>query len=335
MNILITTIFRNSDDVLLFKQSLDESDKVFASSSKMSYSLLLADGYVLTPQFHDKTYIDFLISYCQENNIKAIFSFSEMDMIVLSKNKEQFQKHGITVVVSDELIIRLCNDKWKSHQFLLSLGLKQPKTYIDINLLKQDIKSGIVSFPLFFKPRWGVGSIGLFQVDAFEEIDIIYWKIHHKIFNSGLKHESEQDKDFCVLMQEKINGIEHGIDIFNDLNGNYVTCVPKRKLLMESSTKMAQIVWDKKFEDIAKIISYNLKHISDLDVDCFLTETGEIVVLEMNCRFGGQYPFSHLAGARFPMQIIDWLSGNPTSEKYISYNVGVTGYKDKQQVVRF
>lgn len=335
MNILITTVFRNSDDVLLFKESLDDTDKVFASSSKMSGSLSLADGYVLTPQFHDDTYIDFLISYCQKNNIAAIFSFSEMDMIVLAKNKERFQQHGITVVVSDESTIRLCDDKWKSHHFLLSLGLKQPKTYIDLNLLKQDLQSGTASFPLFFKPRWGVGSVGLFQVNSFEEMDIIYWKIYHQIFNSGLKYESGQDKEFCVLMQEKINGVEHGIDIFNDLNGNYVTCIPKRKILMETSTKMAQIVQDKRFEDVAKIISSNLKHISDLDVDCFLTETGEIIVLEMNCRFGGQYPFAHLAGARFPKQIVEWLSGNPTSEKYISYKTGVTGYKDKQQVVRF
>ena len=335
MNILITTIDRCADDIFFFKEALGESGKLFAANSKMISPLLKADEYVLTPLIYDSSYIDFLISFCQKNEIKAIFSFSDIDMVVLAKHKERFKQNGITVVISDESTIRLCNDKWESYHFLLSLGLKQPNTYIDVNHLKQDIMGGVVSFPLFFKPRWGVGSVGLYQVNSFEEIDIVYKKICRKIFNSSLKYESVQDIDFCVVMQEKVDGVEHGIDVLNDLNGNYVTSIAKRKLIMETSTKMAQTIQDKKFEDLSKLISSSLKHISDLDIDCFLTKTGEIIVLEMNCRFGGQYHFAHLAGARFHKQIIEWLSGNPTDEKYISYNTNVTGYKDSPHVVRF
>ena len=336
MNTLITTVGRCSDDICLLKEELGDSCKVFAANSEIENSLLKADGYVLTPLNFDKSYVDFVASYCKKTDIKVIISCIDVGLVVLAKNKEYFKQHGITALVSDESIIRLCNDKWKCYHFLLSLGLKQPRTYIDINLLRNDLQCDMVSFPLIFKPRWGFASIGVYQVDSLEELDIIYRKVHRTIFNDYLKYESAQDKDFCVLMQEKIKGDEYGIDILNDLNGNYVAYAAKRKMMMyDGSTQMAQTIRDSKFEVTAKTISLNLKHIGNLDVDCFLTESGEIVILELNCRFGGQYPFVHLAGARFIKQIFEWLSGNPTSEKYIAYKAGVTGYKDYPQVVRF
>jgi len=329
MNILITTIGQTPIFyIYFFKEALKNKGKIFVANSKKVVAMSHADGFTITPSYYDSSYISYLISYCKENNIKAIISLIDMDVLVLAKNKELFNQHGITVVLSDVSKIELCNDKWMSYKFFLSIGLKQPKTFIDINLLKKELQSGKASFPLFFKPRWGLGSFGLYQVDAFNELDIIYNKIYNEIFSSVYKHESEQDKEFCVLMQEKIKGEEHGIDILNDLNGNYVTYAAKRKLRMDGSTLMAQTIQGENFEKVAKTISLNLKHIGDLDVDFFLDEKGEITVLEMNCRFGGQYPFAHLAGADFPGQIIDWLSGNKTSEKYLMYKTGVISYKD-------
>jgi len=325
MNILITTIAQTPlFYIYFFKEALKNKGKVFVSNSKKAIAMSLADGSTITPSYYDSSYIDYLISYCEKNDIKAIFSLIDTDVLVLAKNKERFKQHGITVVLSDAPKIELCNDKWMSHKFFLSIGINQPKTYIDINLPKQELLNGKVSFPLIFKPRWGIGSLGIYQVDSFNEIDIIY----KKIFNSVYKLEYEQDKEFCVLMQEKIKGEEHGMDILNDFKGNYVACAAKRKLRMVGSTMMAETTQGENFEDVAKTISLNLKHIGDLDVDCFLDETGEIIVLEMNCRFGGQYPFAHLAGADFPGQIIEWLSGNKTSEKYLMYKTGVISYRD-------
>jgi len=336
MNILISTCGRDSQKIYFFKEALGDKGKVFASNSKMTSTLLKADGYVLTPLIHDNSYIDFLITYCQKNNIEAVFSFYEMDMIVLAKNKERFQKHGIAVVVSDESKIQLCHDKWKCYQFLSSIGLKQPKTYIDVNLLKQDTQSGLISFPLIFKPRWGSASFGLYQVDSFDEIDIIRQYIIHKILNSNFKHESEQDKDFCVLMQEKLYGQEYGLDVFNDLQGNYITTIPKTKTEMRRGiTIFSYVHSNKPFEHTGKTISQNLKHVGNIGVDCFLTESDDVIVIEINPHFVTHYSFSHLAGAKFHKQIIEWLSGNPTSEKYTSYETDVAGYNDDPQVVRF
>jgi len=93
-------------------------------------------------------------------------------------------------------------------------------------------------------------------------------------------------------------------------------------------TDIAEIVENDDFLSIAKNISQNLRHIANLDVDCFKLKDGSVIVLEMNCRFGGQYPFSHIAGVNFPKQIIEWIEGKPTNFQLITPKVGIRSCKD-------
>ena len=51
-------------------------------------------------------------------------------------------------------------------------------------------------------------------------------------------------------------------------------------------------------------------------------------VLELNARFGGGYPFSHLSGVNLPGAIIEWLNGNVAPKEFFEEEVGVVGQKD-------
>lgn len=318
MNVLLTSAGRRTYLINYFKQALKGEGKVFASNSIYTYSLSQADCYVLTPQIYDEGYIDFLLEYCRTNKIDVVISLFDVDLPVLAENKSKFKKIGTDVIVSDPYAIDICNDKWKTYNFILELGLRQPHTYISLDDAKQALQSETIHFPLILKPRWGMGSIGIYKVDNINELDVLYEKLHREIFKTYLRFESAIDKDSCVLIQEIIEGQEYGIEVLNDLKGNYVTTLAKRKIAMRAGeTDIAEVISPDDFIAIGKMISGKLKHIANLDVDVFLTDTGEIVVLEMNCRFGGQYPFSHLAGANFPKQIIEWCKGKETNERCI------------------
>ena len=64
-----------------------------------------------------------------------------------------------------------------------------------------------------------------------------------------------------------------------------------------------------------------------MDCDIFLVD-GVPYVLEMNARFGGGYPFSHMGGCNLPKAIIDWVSGKNVDKSIVSAKIGITGYKE-------
>ncbi|MBQ7365824.1 MAG: ATP-grasp domain-containing protein [Spirochaetaceae bacterium] len=329
MNILLTSVGRRTYLIDYFKEALDGIGRVYASNSEYTHSLSHADDFVLTPMIYDENYIVFLINYCKKNGIKAIVSLFDIDLYILAKNKLEFERNEIFVVVSNENAISICNDKWNTYQFLLENEINCPKTYKSLQDIKQAVKQREVYYPIVIKPRFGMGSIGIFIAEDEMELDLFSKKINKQIFDSYLKYESSQAQDSCILYQEKINGIEYGLDVFNDFDSNLVSIVAKQKIAMRAGeTDIAKTVDASEYLNIAKKISKGLRHIANLDVDIFKTENGQIYVLELNCRFGGQYPFSHLAGVNYPKQIVKWLVGERTDISLLEAKVGVTSCKD-------
>ncbi|MBR4348399.1 MAG: ATP-grasp domain-containing protein [Fibrobacter sp.] len=329
MNILLTSAGRRTYMVNYFKQALNGTGKVYASNSILTYTLLQADEYVLTPNIYDNSYIDFLISFCKDKSIQVIISLFDIDLPVLAKNKNAFEAAGIQLVVSSFEATSICNDKWKTFEFLSKIGIKQSPAFIRLDESKKALLEEALNYPLFLKPRWGMGSIGIYKAETEEELNVLYKKLHREIFNTYLKYESAADADNCIIIQQAIKGQEYGIEILNDLEGNYVTTFAKKKIAMRSGeTDIAETVSPKPFEAVAKKISSSIKHIALLDVDCFVTENGDIYVLEMNCRFGGQYPFTHNANVNVPLQIVKWLNNEPTDKSLITQIDGIRSCKE-------
>ena len=82
---------------------------------------------------------------------------------------------------------------------------------------------------MILKPRWGMGSIGIYKADNNEELEVFYKKLSREIFNTYLKYESSVDIEQSILIQEMIIGQEYGLDIINDLHGNYQNTIVKKE----------------------------------------------------------------------------------------------------------
>lgn len=329
MNILLTSVGRRTYMVKYFQKALSETGTVHAANSD-SYALAMyqADKFIISPMIYNENYIEFLLEYCRENSISVIIPLFDIDLPVLAAARNQFEKQGIHVVVSDFETIQICNDKWKSYKFLISNNIPTPASFISTRDCLEAINNNKINFPLIIKPRWGMGSIGIYQVDNLNELEILYQRAKKDILDTYLKYESSVDIDSSVIIQEKLQGEEYGIDILNDLEGNFVTCIPKRKIAMRAGeTDGAIILENMDLYKLGKKISMKLKHIANLDVDCFLTN-GNYYVLEMNCRFGGQYPFCHLAGADFPKAIISMLRREHVNKELLFATPGTLGVKD-------
>lgn len=83
-----------------------------------------------------------------------------------------------------------------------SLGRNALKTYVRLTDAKSALAKGEIAFPLFLKPRWGSGSIGLETVEDMEELDIVYGLLFRKIIKTILVTASVGDE--YILIQEKL-----------------------------------------------------------------------------------------------------------------------------------
>ena len=311
INILFTSVGRRAYLVDFFKEALSEIGGKIHVSNSVEYTSAskVADAFFISPAIYDEQYISTVLNYCEEHQISIVIPLFDIDLLVLAKNKKAFDEKGVLLLVSNPETIETCNDKWLTYQFLCSIGLKTPKTFIDKEEVLIQLNKKELEFPLYIKPRWGMGSIAVQKVSNLKELSFFYDFIQKEIYETYLKFESEYTKGSEVLIQEMIDGQEYGLDVVNNIHGEYQTTYPKEKIAMRSGeTDIAKLVDDQELHLIGEKISTHLKHIGNLDIDVF-KYNNEYYILEMNARFGGGYPFSHLAGANLPLAIVKWSQG--------------------------
>ena len=322
MNILFTCAGRRTYLLKYFKENLAEGDKVVATDMQLSApALQVADVKLQVPAVYDPEYVNITLNICKEQKIDALLSLNDLELPILAENKSRFEELGVKVIVSDPEVIDIAFDKYKTAQWIESLGLAAPKTYVRLEDAKKALVAGEIEFPLFMKPRWGSGSIGLESIADMEELDIYHNLLMKKIKKSILATASVGDE--YIMIQEKLIGSEFGLDIMNDLNGKHVAVSVKQKLAMRAGeTDKAVTVDLPEVREMGRKIGEALGHIGNLDVDIMQRADGAYCVLELNPRFGGGFPFSYEAGVNMPKAIIHWIKGETVNPSMLQPEYG-------------
>ncbi len=328
MNILLTSVGRRAYLVKYFQEALQGNGEVHVcNSDDLTVAFKYADKAVISPLIYDDNYIQFLLDYCKKNKIDIMLSLFDIDLLMLAKHKSDFEKIGTRVIVSDKDFISICNDKWLTYLFLKENGFNIPKTYLSLDMVLEEIGNGNLVYPIIVKPRFGCGSISLSIADNEESLLYLYKQNIKAISTSYLRYESAVTEN-KVIFQEFLKGQEYGVDCINDLNGNFVNAIVKKKLAMRAGeTDIAETVELPVIFETTKKIAKLSHHIANLDMDVFLVN-GEPYVLEMNARFGGGYPFSHIAGCNLPKAIVEWCKGNEVNQSLLEAKIRVRGFKE-------
>jgi carbamoyl-phosphate synthase large subunit len=130
------------------------------------------------------------------------------------------------------------------------------------------------------------------------------------------------------VFQEWLDGQEYGMDIVNDFNGRHVATLARRKLAMRAgNTDRAITVADPALERLGQVLGRRLKHLGSLDCDVIATDGGYLVI-DLNPRFGGGYPFSHMAGANIPAALVAWAEGTEPDPSWLRSRPGVVVSKN-------
>ncbi len=307
INLLISCVGRRNYIVQFFKDYMHNDDTIHVSNSNITSAFNEAHFSVVTPLIKDDKYIDFLVDYCVKNKINALLSLFDLDIYVLAKHKSKFDAINVTLLFSDEKIIEICNDKWMTYQFLIDHGFKTPLTYLNFDEVIQSLDYQIIKFPIMLKPRYGTGSIGLYEAKDLEDL-VFYTKEAHQLIKRTYINDFNPIDSQLLIYQEKIVGTEFNLDVINDLNCDYQTTIVKQKLeIRAGETDKAIIIDNDKLKNVGLNLSQHLKHRLNCDCDLILDINNTAYIIDLNPRFGGGYPFSHLAGVNLPRAILSWL----------------------------
>lgn len=229
-NILFTCAGRRAYLLKYFKEQLKGEGLIVATDMQLSApALSVADVKEVVPAVYSSNYIDVTIEVCKRNKVDAIISLNDLELPILAKNKDRFTSLGIRLMVSEKEIIDICFDKYRTAQYIESIGLNTPKTFISYELVEEALRKGELAFPLVLKPRWGSGSIGVEFVDSMEELIEMYPLLMKKVKKTILEKASKWNE--YILIQEMIKGQEYGLDVMNDLDGNHRAVSVKKKSL--------------------------------------------------------------------------------------------------------
>ncbi len=319
MNVLLTCAGRRNYLVNFFREALEGRGRVLAvDAAAEATALQEADAAFLAPPVTDPDYPDFLLDLCRSEKVRLLVPLNDLELPVLARRREEFLAAGTIPVVSRADVVDLCFDKWAAHLFLENIGLQPPRTFLCPDEARQALERGEISFPLVVKPRWGTASIGLeFPADA-EELDLALRLGRMRLQRTSLGAVSSADPERSLIIQERLDGEEYGLDVVNDLTGRHVTTFVRHKLAMRAGeTDRAVTVAHRGLEEVGRRLGEALGHIGNLDCDVFVC--GErLRVLELNPRFGGGYPFSHGAGADLPATLLAWAAGKLPDPRWLA-----------------
>lgn len=283
---------------------------ITANSEFFAAGLLAGDRRYVVPQISDPQYIPTLLKIVADEKISLVLSVFDIDLPVLAAARDQFKALGAEMAISDPETIEIAGDKWRMFEFFSAHGIPTPLTWLNPLHALKAIEAGEASWPLFVKPRWGMGSIGIRKVTSPDRLRAVFELVQEDVSESYLSIMPGKDEVETVVIQQFVPGSEYGADVLNDFSGNHIATSVKKKIAMRSGeTDIAVSVSDSKIENLCRRLSGLLKHRGNLDADIIKKETGELAVLEVNARFGGGYPFSHLAGARFPSALVQLTRG--------------------------
>ncbi|OUL27384.1 ATP-grasp domain-containing protein [Nostoc sp. 106C] len=328
MNIMLTCAGRRNYLIKYFQEALKNRGLVLVGDASLEAPALQeADESFLLPSVHHHDYFDKLLDICQQKQVRLLIPLTDLELPYLAKQRDRFLEIGTFPLVCSPEVVNICFDKWATFEFLQKIGISTPKTYLSLAEARHALKCGDVSFPLVVKPRWGSASIGIEYPDDDEELELAYRFVKKLLAKIFLGDVSLSEPEKSIIIQERLSGQEYGLDIINDLDGRYIITFAKRKLGMRAGeTDRAITVEDDQFKKLGEKIGRELGHIGNLDCDVIVSSKG-YCALEMNPRFGGGYPFSHIAGANLPAALIAWINGEKPDISWLKVDKDIKSSK--------
>ena len=99
MNILFCSVGRRCELLKDFRKTMGAEGKIVATDlSEYAPAIYFADKYYLVPRIDSPDYISTILDICREEEINAVTTCIDPEIMLLAEHREAFQKLGVEVL---------------------------------------------------------------------------------------------------------------------------------------------------------------------------------------------------------------------------------------------
>ena len=290
INVLITAASRRVPLIQAFAQALKRlgfgGNVITTDMNNLSPGLYFGSKHYIVPLTSDPQYIPIIKSICFRERIHLLIPTIDDELPLFGRHKDDFKATGIHVAVSSEQTGLICNDKYRTSQFLRERGIPFARTW-----MPEELDFTLLKYPLFLKPRAGRGSVGAFPIGNERELRFFLEYVPDPV------------------VQEFLPGKEFTIDLLADFGGKVISVVPRERMVVRSGvTDRGQTLNHSGMIQLAIRTAETLDIRGPANIQVKLND-GIVTPFEVNPRFSGGIPLTIAAGADFPAWLIEMCSG--------------------------
>jgi carbamoyl-phosphate synthase large subunit len=302
LRLLLSTIGRRGYMVEYFRDAGVDA-VVGTGCERWTPGFASCDHVELVPPIAHPEYDERLLSICERNGIDGLLSFSDPDVHRLAYLRSELASVGTTAFVPSPRAADLSFDKLRMADTLGDLGIHVPETTTS---LEAAVNWGT---DVFVKPRFGSGSRHTFLAE------------------SALQMEAFASLEPDMVFQRVATGDHVNLETCGDLDGRTIgMSLWRRHRSRLGETELAETFFDPDVAAFAEKLARVLSIRGPADIDLVIGQNS-ISVLDINPRFGGGYPVSHLAGVDFPGKIVRMLKGEKVTPS-LEWQTGVVMLKE-------
>ena len=300
LRILISTIGKRGYLADYFREATASDVEVIGTGNDpVTVGFASCDRSFVMPSICDAEYLPAFEALCDAVRPDAILCCSDLDIQHLSRLRQKLTAKGIACFFPDHQTAMRFVDKAETARFLTDKGMAAPPTYTDL-----DEAIARERLPLAIKPAFGSASSGYRRVE-----DEAQARAHWATVDTPIAQP--------FVAGELIN-----VEACSDVDGRVLGLSAwRRHRSVAGETLLAETVRDERAIAVVRQMLELSPIPGPIDVD-IIRHGGTDYILEVNTRFGGGYPTSHLAGADFPGLMIDHLAGR-TSAPLVRIEGGV------------
>ena len=288
----------------------------------------MVDECYKVPRATDPTYIDVVLDICKKEKVDIVMPFMSAELLPLIDRKEDFEKIGVKVSVSDRKSVEITNNKYEFYAFLKENGLPVPK-FAHIRKSEELIKAceecGYPENAVCVKATELSGSRGIRIIKPnVSRFDILFGEKPNSFYTSMEDLKStldERDTMPEMMAMEYLPGAEGSVDLLAEDGKILYMAYRESNVNLHSIPQEATLSENKEAYDIAEKVIAALGLSGNADLDFKNDANGHPVLMEINPRIAATMQIFKEGGLNLPYLRIKHLLGEELPDVEIKYGI--------------